>query len=66
MMEVLKTSIDSLAEMGHSPTFIVLGFTGRKSGGGRVQEGYFAPLSSNCENVLKTIPVSHYYFTNLL
>lgn len=60
MIEVLQSSINGLAEMGHSPTFIVMGFTGRKSGVGRVQEGYFAPLSSNCENVLRTIPVRNH------
>lgn len=55
VIDTLKDYITMCDETNNPPHFIVLGHTGRKVDKVRNERGYFAPLSSNCDWVLRTI-----------
>jgi nucleotide-binding universal stress UspA family protein len=55
VVDTLKASIAECKNSGNPPHFLVLGHLGRKQGKGRQEKGYFAPMSSNCDWILRTI-----------
>jgi nucleotide-binding universal stress UspA family protein len=54
VVETLKDAIAECKNSGNPPHFLVLGHLGRKQGK-RQERGYFAPMSSNCDWILRTI-----------
>lgn len=57
VVDTLKDTIRECNSSGNPPNFLVLGHLGRKMGKGRQEIGYFAPMSSNCDWILRTIQV---------
>jgi hypothetical protein len=55
VVDTLKHTIRECNGNSKPPNFVVLGHLGRKLGKGRQEKGYFAPMSSNCDSILRTI-----------
>jgi hypothetical protein len=55
VVDTLKHTIRECSSEGKPANFVVLGHLGRKLGRGKQEKGYFAPMSSNCDSILRTI-----------
>lgn len=55
VVDVMNDCIRECNNRENPPNFIILGHIGRKLGKGNKEKEYFAPLSSNCDRVLRTI-----------